>query len=156
MRLMSSLESKVPPPAVVLLTALLMWVAAHAVPQLGFDVPGLKWFGVALGVAGFVTGATGVVSFRRAKTTVNPMRLRSSSSLVASGVYAITRNPMYLGGLIMLVGWALFLLNALPFTLLPAYVLYIDRFQIVPEERALTSLFGDKYIAYQRRVRRWL
>jgi protein-S-isoprenylcysteine O-methyltransferase Ste14 len=152
---MSSLDSKIPPPAVVLLTALLMWIAAGAVPQLGFDVPALQWFGVALGVAGFAMGATGVVSFRRADTTVNPMKLHSSSALVAGGVYAISRNPMYLGGLMMLLGWALFLHNALPFALLPAYVLYINRFQIVPEERALTSLFGDTYVAYQARVRRW-
>jgi protein-S-isoprenylcysteine O-methyltransferase Ste14 len=156
MRVMSFLESRFPPPAVVLITALLMWAVRRAVPQLSFDAPSLKSLGVALAVAGFVIGATGVVTFRRAKTTVNPIKLHSSSSLVAWGVYAISRNPMYLGGLIMLIGWALFLLNTLSFALLPAYVLYINRFQIVPEERALASLFGDKYIAYQARVRRWL
>ena len=76
--------------------------------------------------------------------------------MVTWGVYALSRNPMYLGGLIMLLGWAVFLSNALAFLLLPGYVLYINRFQIAPEERALTALFGQQYAAYQVRVRRWL
>jgi protein-S-isoprenylcysteine O-methyltransferase Ste14 len=72
------------------------------------------------------------------------------------GIYTITRNPMYLGGLMMLTGWAIFLSNALVFLFLPVYMLYIHRFQITPEERVLTSLFGREYVAYQSRVRRWL
>jgi protein-S-isoprenylcysteine O-methyltransferase Ste14 len=63
---------------------------------------------------------------------------------------------MYLGGLIMLIGWAIFLSNVLGFLFLPLYVLYINRFQIAPEERALTSLFGETYAAYHVRTRRWL
>jgi protein-S-isoprenylcysteine O-methyltransferase Ste14 len=68
----------------------------------------------------------------------------------------MSRNPMYLGGLIMLLGCAIFLSNAIAFVLLPAYVVYLNRFQIAPEERVLTSLFGQTYLAYQARVRRWL
>ena len=79
-----------------------------------------------------------------------------ASSLVTRGVYAMSRNPMYLGGLIILFGWAIYLLNVLAFVFLPAYVLYINRFQITPEERSLTSLFGQPYVAYQARARRWL
>jgi protein-S-isoprenylcysteine O-methyltransferase Ste14 len=95
------------------------------------------------------------VTFRQAKTTVNPLKPHASS-LVTWGVYAISRNPMYLGGLIMLLGWAIFLSNALAFLFLPIYVLYLNRFQITPEERVLTSLFGQTYVAYQARARRWL
>ena len=72
------------------------------------------------------------------------------------GIYSITRNPMYLGLLTMLSGWAVFLSNALAFLFLPAYVLYINRFQIETEERTLTALFGQDYVAYQGRVRRWI
>jgi protein-S-isoprenylcysteine O-methyltransferase Ste14 len=79
-----------------------------------------------------------------------------ASSMVTWGVYSRSRNPMYLGGLIMLLGWAVYVSNVLAFLLLPAYVLYINRFQIAPEERALTALFGQSYAAYQLRVRRWL
>lgn len=153
---MASLESKLPPPAVVVITGVLMWLVSRATPRLGFDLPEHEWLGAALGVVGFVTGVTGVATFRKANTTVNPIKLHSSSLLVTWGVYRVSRNPMYLGGLIMLIGWALVLLNAPAFVLLAVYVVYINRFQIVPEERALTSLFGREYVAYQARVRRWL
>lgn len=63
---------------------------------------------------------------------------------------------MYLGGLVILTGWAIYLSNPFPFLLVPVYILYIDRFQIIPEERALTSLFGGEFAAYQSRVRRWI
>jgi protein-S-isoprenylcysteine O-methyltransferase Ste14 len=132
-----------------------MWLASRAAPLLRFDLPGQNWLAVVLISAGFLIGIAGVVTFRRARTTVDPRKPRASS-LVTWGVYALSRNPMYLGGLIMLLGWALFLSNALAFLFLPAYILYIDRFQIAPEERALTSLFGETYAAYQVRARRWL
>ena len=138
---MPSLESKVPPPAVVLVIGVFMWLLSRATPSLHFDVPWHNWLAVVLVSAGFITGASGVVTFRKAKTTVNPLKPHASS-LVTWGVYAISRNPMYLGGLIMLLGWAIFLSNALAFLFLPVYVLYLNRFQIAPEERVLRSLFG--------------
>jgi len=152
---MPSLESKVPPPAVMLAIALLMWLLSGTAPPFHFAVPARNWLTAILVSAGFVTGLSGVVTFRHAKTTLNPLKPHASS-LVTWGVYAISRNPMYLGGLIMLFGWAIFLSNALALLFLPLYVLYINRFQIAPEERALTSLFGERYVAYQMRARRWL
>jgi protein-S-isoprenylcysteine O-methyltransferase Ste14 len=152
---MPSLESKIPPPAIVLVMAVFMWLISRAAPSLHFDVSAHNWLAFALVSVGFVTGISGVATFRKAKTTVNPTKPHASS-LVTWGVYAISRNPMYLGGFIMLLGWAIFLLNALAFLFLPVYVLYINRFQIAPEERALTSLFGETYVAYQARARRWL
>jgi protein-S-isoprenylcysteine O-methyltransferase Ste14 len=151
-----ALELKVPPPVVILLSGVLMWLVKRAVPSWGFALPGRILFAVVLIAGGFATGSMGVRTFRRAKTTTNPMKPESSSALVDWGVYTITRNPMYLGGLAMLTGWAIFLSNVLAFVFLPLYVLYINRFQIAPEERTLTSLFGQEYIAYQGRVRRWL
>ena len=72
------------------------------------------------------------------------------------GIYKHTRNPMYLGFLLLLLGWATFLSNLAPFALLPAFVLYMNYFQIRPEERALDSLFAQEYQAYRARVRRWV
>ncbi len=152
---MASLESKVPPPVLIAVMALFMWLLSRATPSLQFNVPWHNWLAVVLVSAGFTTGISGVVTFRRAKTTVNPMKPHASS-LVTSGVYAISRNPMYLGGLTMLLGWATFLSNPLAFLFLPVYVLYVNRFQIAPEERVLTSLFGATYVAYQAQARRWL
>ena len=132
-----------------------MWLISRAVPPFSVAVPAHNWLAVVLVSAGFVTGMSGVLTFRQAKTTVNPLKPHASS-LVTWGVYAISRNPMYLGGLIMLSGWAISLSNVLAFLCLPLYVLYINRFQIAPEERVLTSLFGETYAAYQVRTRRWL
>ena len=153
---MRSLELKVPPPAVALVIAVLMWLLSLAAPALAFAIPARTLIAIILAAAGVATAIAGVVTFARAKTTVNPTTPERSSSLVSWGIYRMTRNPMYLGLLLELTAWAIFLSNALPFLLLPVYMLYINRFQIAPEERALTSLFGREYSAYQSRVRRWI
>jgi protein-S-isoprenylcysteine O-methyltransferase Ste14 len=119
-------------------------------------------FGVRVGVAvalvaiGQSISISGMVSFRRAKTTVNPMKPSAASSLVTNGVYGFTRNPMYLGLSITLMGWAVFLSNPLALLAVPLFVLYINRFQINPEERVLSALFGAEYAAYKEKVGRWL
>ena len=153
---MRSLELKVPPLVVVLAAAALVWVAARAVPAFGVTLPARRSLAAGLAVAGAVTSALGVAAFRRARTTVNPMRPESSSALVVSGIYRVTRNPMYLGFLLLLLAWAVLLSNGLALAVLAAFVLYMNRFQIVPEERALSSTFGPAYAGYKARVRRWL
>jgi protein-S-isoprenylcysteine O-methyltransferase Ste14 len=152
----SFLELKVPPPALALLLALLMWLASTFVAP--FDVP-FRWRvggALALALIGLGFSVTGVATFRRVRTTINPHKPTAASSLVSGGVYRITRNPMYLGLLLLLLAWAVFLSNPLAVFLVPVFVLYITRFQINPEERALSSLFGGEYAAYKARVRRWL
>src|SRR5579872_421365 len=131
---MRALELKISPPAVALVTAVLMWLVARATPALDFAFPARSIFAMCLAVVGFATSISGVITFRRAHTTLNPTKPESTSSLVNWGVYSVTRNPMYLGLLLILTGWALFLSNALAYFFLPAFVLYINRFQISPEE----------------------
>jgi len=150
------LELKIPPLAVGLFVAALMWLASWAMPAFGLMFPANRFFSVTVAVAGVVIIGVGIASFRRAGTTVNPMKPDSTSALVVSGIYRLTRNPMYLGFLLVLLGWAIFLSNALAFLLLPAFIFYMNRFQIEPEEKALTSLFGPQFVAYTSRVRRWL
>ena len=153
---MRSLELKVPPPAVALVIAVLMWLLSLAAPALGFAIPARFLLVIIFAVAGIAVSIAGVAAFARAKTTINPTTPEKSSSLVNGGIYKVTRNPMYLGLLLVLTSWAISLSNPLPFLLLPVYMLYINRFQIAPEERALTSLFGRDFAAYQSRVRRWI
>jgi protein-S-isoprenylcysteine O-methyltransferase Ste14 len=153
---MNRLEHKLPPPLVALCVAVLMGVAAHFTESL--PIP----FGVRVGLALALVGAgmaldiTGIVQFRRARTTVNPLRPQAASSLVCDGVYRFTRNPMYLGLLLVLLGWAAYLASLLALVLAPLFVFYIDRFQIGPEERALSARFGREFDAYAARVRRWV
>ena len=152
----SGLGLKLPPVALGVTVAALMWCAASATPALDFGFPASPPSSASLALLGAVICLSGVVSFRCAKTTVNPMRPDSTSSLVVSGIYKYTRNPMYLGFLLLLLGWAIFLSNLAPFALLPAFVVYMNHFQIRPEERALGSLFAQEYHAYHARVRRWI
>jgi protein-S-isoprenylcysteine O-methyltransferase Ste14 len=98
----------------------------------------------------------GVVSFRRAGTTVNPLTPEASSTLVRAGVYTLTRNPMYLGFLMLLLGWAIYMSNAFALLFVPVFVVYMNRFQIEPEEKALGSRFGQAFVTYTTCVRRWL
>jgi protein-S-isoprenylcysteine O-methyltransferase Ste14 len=150
------LELKIPPLGVVLVTAALMWLVSWAVPRLEFVLPAREVIALSFAALGGVVILSGIASFRRAGTTFNPLKPEATSSLVVSGVYAFTRNPMYLGFLFVLVGWAVFLSTALAFLLLPLFVLYMNRFQIQPEEKALISRFGQEFVSYKSRVRRWL
>jgi protein-S-isoprenylcysteine O-methyltransferase Ste14 len=149
-------ELKIPPPAVAVFVAIIMWGVSRATPS--WEVPALARTGVALAIAaiGVAFSVSGVIAFRRAKTTINPTTPEAASSLVSSGVYRVTRNPMYVGFLFVLVAWAVFLSSgwSLPGPLV--FAAYIHRFQITPEERALSALFGTEYSVYKARVRRWL
>jgi protein-S-isoprenylcysteine O-methyltransferase Ste14 len=153
---MNALELKIPPPLVALFVAILMWLTPTLAGSPSIPLGLRRAVALALLCLGLSIAVSGVVAFRQARTTVNPIRASSASALVSSGVYRFTRNPMYLGLLLELIAWAMFLSNPLAFLLLPVYVLYINRFQIIPEERVLTSLFGTEYSAYKKSVRRWL
>lgn len=154
---MKALELKIPPPAVGLLTVLAMWGIARAVGP-GFAWPATLRIGimVALVLAGAACTLAGGGAFRHARTTVSPLKPERASSLVTTGLYRFTRNPMYLGMVVALCGVAVYF--ATPWALLgpAAFILYITRWQIVPEERALLALFGSDYTDYCARVRRWL
>lgn len=151
---MKILELKVPPPAVVLLCAIAMWLAAS--PSGAFALPNRLAIAVSLAVLGALISTAGLVSFRRARTTVNPTRPDAASSLVATGIYRFTRNPMYLGLFLVLAGWAAYLSNFVALAGPLLFALYINRFQIVPEERALAAKFGTAFDDYRRRTRRWI
>ncbi len=150
------LEARIPPPVIELVAALLMWGVARAWPGLAVDLPGRTAVAVAVALAGIGIAVAGVVEFRRSRTTVNPLRPERASALVDGGVYRFTRNPMYLGMAIVLAGWGIWLGSAPSLLVLPFFVAYLTRFQVVPEERALEVRFGDAFAGYRRRVRRWL
>ncbi len=152
---MRSLETRIPPLVVVTICAVAMAVLAYAVPA-SVLVPARMVLALTLMVAGVLVVLAGVLAFRRQKTTVNPFTPEQSSSLVATGIYRFSRNPMYLGFLLVLLGWCVYLANWASALLLPVFVAYMNRFQIEPEERALTQRFGQQFLVYSQSVRRWL
>jgi protein-S-isoprenylcysteine O-methyltransferase Ste14 len=153
---MPALENKIPPPLVATLFALFMWALAAVLP--GVEVNDSLRLACTVGVLmlGAFCCLAGVLSFRRAKTTVNPLRPEMASALVHSGIYRLSRNPMHLGFALFLAAWAVFL--AAPWALLGTlgFILYMNRWQITPEERALEALFGAEFARYKSKVRRWL
>jgi protein-S-isoprenylcysteine O-methyltransferase Ste14 len=153
---MQSLELKIPPPIIAVLIAIAMWGISLITPLLAVPRNYLIPLAIAIALIGGAFAIAGNISFHQVKTTVNPMRPESASSLVCSGVYKFTRNPMYLGMLIVLVAWAIFLSSPGALLGLLAFFFYIDRFQIAPEERVLSRLFGNDYATYQTKVRRWV
>jgi protein-S-isoprenylcysteine O-methyltransferase Ste14 len=153
---MPSLELKVPPVAVMLLVALLMWFASLLTPVIELRFFVRVFIAATFAMAGIAVALAGVGSFIKANTTVNPITPHSASSLVDSGIYRITRNPMYLGLLSMLIGWGVLLASPLAFIGPVVFVVYMNRFQIQPEEKALLKVFGKAFLQYQAKVRCWL
>lgn len=147
------MKLKIPPVVVFALFALLMWVVARHVSFIDFRS---LYLAVACVMVGVCVAFAGVVAFRRARTTLNPHRVENSTALVASGIYAFTRNPMYLGLAIMLVGWAFWQGELLTLLGVVGFMVYITYFQIRPEEQVLKAKFGKSFDEYCHRTRRWL
>ena len=156
MTAIATLKAKIPPPVVALAVALLMWLVARVTPELAVNIPARGVIAAVIFAVGLAVAISAVVRFGRARTTVNPLAPETASSLVTSGIYRFTRNPMYLGLLFALLAWSVVLANPLVLIFLPVFVLYMNRFQIGPEEAALTGRFGEEFVAYTSRVRRWI
>ena len=151
---MKALELKVPPLLLIFLIALLMYGCAVLFPSVRFGwVP--VWIRIILLALGILLPLLGWIEFRKANTTVDPRIPDKSSTLVTSGIYRWTRNPMYLGFLVILFAWGLSLHNMAALLGLPLYMFYMNLFQIKPEERQLENHFGDTYREYKKRVGRW-
>ena len=153
---MHLLELKIPPPVVAVLVGTGMWFASPypVPPEFPFLLRLVAFIVIAL--AGGGIALAGDLAFKRASTTINPFRPQNTTALVTTGVYRRTRNPMYVGLTLVLLGWAAFLVSAWALLGPVVFVLYITRFQIAPEERVLSAKFGAEYAAYRSRVRRWL
>lgn len=153
---MRSLELRIPPLALMGLFALLMWGAAMLTPLLHVSMAGASVLGSVIAAIGGLLAALGVFEFRKVRTTVDPRMPHKSETLVVSGVYRISRNPMYVGFLVALAGWALYLSSLTAWVFLPLFVVYMNRYQIKPEERYMRERFGKDFDRYVGQVRRWI
>lgn len=146
----------VPPPMIALLCGLAMWGIAEAFPQARFAFPFQSSLAGAFVAVGVTIDLISIGAFRKAETTVTPLAPEKATNLVVTGLYSYTRNPMYLGLLLILSGIAIWLGSPANGVMLIAFVAYITVFQIAPEEARLSELFGSDYERYKARVRRWL
>lgn len=152
-RRLAWLECRVPPPIVVVATGAVMWRAARQWP--GTLPGGVRQAGPVLAGVGAALALWAVLAFRRASTTVHPLHPEQASALVIAGPNRWTRNPMYVGMLLALAGWGVWLGGGVALAGVAAAWGWLHRFQVLPEERALTARFGAAYDAYRARVRRW-
>ena len=155
-RIRSAMELRVPPLLVTFLFAAAMAGIDRLLPHARYVMAYDEVAAALAALAGLTLCGLGVREFRRARTTVHPLKPGTTSSLVSSGIYGVSRNPMYLGFLLLLAGWALFLDNAAAWAGPIALVLTLNRLQIGPEERMMEQLFGETYRSYKARVRRWI
>ena len=144
------------PPVAFAIAAIMMWWIGRSLEFGRFSFAYQSAAGIALIVLGMAIVAISLWSFAKARTTPNPMQPKNATRLVTSGIYTLSRNPMYVGDAIMLMGIAIWLGSVPSLLLVAPFVAWIDRFQIPAEERALAEIFGERYAAYGREVRRWL
>ena len=146
----------IPPPIQALLSAIMMWLISRYFTHANFSLNGINIFALIFLIIAAIIIILSMYKFKKIKTTISPLRPNKTSSLVKSGIYEYTRNPMYLGLLLMLFSIALFLKNFISFLIIPLFILFITKNQILPEEEALENIFGEEYKNYKNKVRRWI
>ena len=150
------MKLKVPPALLFIIFVLIMRATDRLISYEIIAFPYQQMTAYVVFGVGVIIGLLGVFEFRRRSTTVNPHRPENTSELVTSGIYQVSRNPMYLGLLIGLVAVALRLGNISSILLLPVFVWYMNTFQIKPEEAVMRDKFGQDFISYMQTVRRWI
>ena len=152
---MKSLELKIHPPIILFICLCLVYGLSHYLPILALPSLLISMYKY-VALAGVLAALSGLWEFRKAKTTIDPTKPGKTSHLVSSGIYRITRNPMYLGMVFIIIAAIFKFGNYYGFIALPVFIIYITQFQIKPEERIIEGIFGEVYVQYKKKVRRWL
>lgn len=147
--------TRIPPPVMALVAAILMWVLNRRLPLVECVLPPWNRLAVLPGVIGIALDGAAFRRFRHHRTTVNPLDPGKASHLVTDGIFRFSRNPMYLGQTFILTGWAIWLGSAGEWLVLPLFIYLVTVLQILPEERALAKIFGPAYLDYKKSVGRW-
>lgn len=151
-----NLALKIIPPVQLVICAGLMLSLQYVFPQYHFSLAYSFPLIIFLIAAASIIGALALFDFRKHNTTFHPHTPEKTSTVVDSGIYAYSRNPMYFALVLVLLALALYLKNVTCFAVIPLFIWYITRYQIKPEEVMLDKLFPIDYQAYSQKVRRWL
>lgn len=149
-------QNKIPPPVIAICIGLLMWSLSSFIPIISLNPTLFTYLGIFFITIGLCLDVVSLFKFYKSKTTVSPISPDKATTLVIGGFYRFTRNPMYLGLLLVLMGIACLFASLSPFLLLPLFVSLMNGLQIKSEERALEKLFSAQYVNYKKKVRRWL
>lgn len=150
------LKLKIPPPIYLLLIAGLMWLLDHFFPIINLLSGSWNKLGLLPIIFALTMDGMSLIQFFRKHTTINPIHPENTRVLVTTGTYRFTRNPMYMGLLFLLIGWAILLGSLSPVFMLPVFIWIITIEQIIPEEKILQQKFGEQYRVYKNSVNRWI
>lgn len=153
---MKKLEAKIPPAMLFILAAISIWIISKYTA--GFEIKNITKNSIVtlITITGLIFGFSGIISFKKSNTSVDPTNPESADTLVSSGIYRVSRNPMYLSLVFLLIAMVLYLESLWSIIVVCLFVVYMNRFQIIPEERAMIKLFGNEYVDYMQRVRKWI
>ena len=151
---MMSIKTKFPPPLVALTFGFLINYTKNIFPKI--EIGWGDVFGSIIIIFGIIIILSAIVLFKKYKTTITPLKPSKATKLIVSGVYKFSRNPMYLGLLLVLSGISTILNPIGGLFLIPLFILYLNLFQIIPEENAMINLFKDEFLEYKENVRRWI
>ena len=146
--------SKIPPPLVVLILVISTFFSSKKIDLI--QIPFQSLISIFILSIGILILLNPVLKFKKSKTTINPIKFNKVNKLVTSGIYKYSRNPMYLGLLMIVISSSIFYLNIYSILTPLFFYLWINRFQIKREEVFLTEKFGEDYLSYKKKTRRWI
>ena len=150
------MKSNIPPVLVMFFALALMLIIDRYLPFGMLTFEGHRLVSEVIFGLAVLSGVLALWEFFKASTTIDPHSAEKVSTLVASGIYRFSRNPMYLALVLVLVAAALYLGNIATIAVIPFFLLYLHFFQIKPEEQVLAEKFGKQYQEYRNNVRRWI
>ena len=151
---MTNIKTKLPPPLVALIFGFLINYTKNIFPKI--EIKNQIIFGSFMIINGLIIILSAIILFKKYQTTITPLNPSNATKLITDGIYKLSRNPMYLGLLLMLLGISIILNPIGGFFLIPLFILYLNLFQIIPEENAMVDLFKDEFLEYKKNVRRWI
>ncbi len=146
--------SKIPPPVLALILVISNYFSTKKIDLI--HIPFQTLIAVFVLSFGLLILINPVLKFKKSKTTINPIKFKKVNKLVTSGIYKYSRNPMYLGFLMIVISSSIFYLNIYSILTPLFFYLWLNRFQIKREEIFLTEKFGKEYLSYKNKTRRWI
>ena len=148
------IKTKIPPPLVALTFGFLINYTKDIFPKI--EIRNEIIFGSFMIIIGLIIILSAIILFKKYQTTITPLNPSNATKLITDGIYKFSRNPMYLGLLLVLLGISIMINLTGGFFLIPLFILYLNLFQIVPEESAMVDLFKEEFLDYKKNVRRWI
>ena len=148
------IKTKIPPPLVALTFGFLINYTKNIFPKV--EIKNEIIFGSFMIISGLIIILSAIILFKKYQTTITPLNPSNATKLITDGIYKFSRNPMYLGLLLVLLGISIIINLTGGFFLIPLFILYLNLFQIIPEENAMVDLFKDEFLDYKKNVRRWI